>query len=101
MVDESTPAGFDFIEGFESGSDRVDLGRIDADVHAPGNQAFRFIGDAAFGGLGPESAGELRASYNGALERWEVEGDVDGDGAADLMIVFPDAEVLAAGDFIL
>jgi Ca2+-binding RTX toxin-like protein len=36
--------------------DRIDLSGIDADVYAPGNQAFRFIGTAPFSG----TPGELR-----------------------------------------
>jgi Ca2+-binding RTX toxin-like protein len=47
---------FDFAEG-----DRIDLGAIDADVYAAGNQAFTFIGDAAFSG----TPGEVRYYHAG------------------------------------
>jgi Ca2+-binding RTX toxin-like protein len=80
-VAESTGASFDHILDFESGADKIDLGAIDANGNAAdGNSAFNYIGDAAFTG----HAGELRAYLNGT--DWFVEGDVDGDGTADLVI---------------
>ena len=75
----------DLIGDFLAGTDRVDLGRIDADSHAAGNQAFRWIGPLPFTGAGPASAGELRA-WQDPGGSWFVEGDTDGDGDADLVI---------------
>jgi uncharacterized protein (TIGR03118 family) len=61
--------------------DRILLSSIDADTGSAGDQAFAFIGEAAFG----NTAGELRAEA--IAGGWLVEGDVDGDGAADLAIM--------------
>jgi Ca2+-binding RTX toxin-like protein len=100
-VAESTPDAPDTIQGFESGVDKVDLSRIDTDPAAPGDQAFRYIGASAFTGQGAASAGELRVAYNESLDLWEAQGDVDGDGDADLLIYFGGTETVAAGDFML
>lgn len=56
--------------------DRLDLSRLDADAGAGGDQAFAWIGDAGFSG----TAGELR--FAGGV----LEGDVTGDGVADLQL---------------
>jgi hypothetical protein len=74
------------------------LSTIDANANAAdGNSAFTFIGANAFGNV----AGELRAYQSGP--DWFVEGDVNGDGLADLLIqvTLPDATPLGAADFIL
>lgn len=73
---ESTPGASDRITGFESGQDRIDLSAIDADPASGGDQAFVWIGNGAFSG----TAGELRFAA-GALT-----ADLDGDGAADLLV---------------
>ena len=91
-VAESTAASTDSLVLGEG--DRIDLGVIDADSGTDGNQAFTFIGDAAFGNV----AGQLRASQSGNI--WIVEGDVDGDGVADLVINVTSADPIVAGDFI-
>ena len=76
--------------------DRIDLSFIDANGNdGDGNQAFDFIGDAAFANL----AGQLRAVQSGTI--WIVEADVNGDGTADLVINAVSADPLVAGDFIL
>jgi Ca2+-binding RTX toxin-like protein len=75
--------------------DRIDLSFIDADPASSGNQAFSFIGSAAFSG----TAGELRVEGNGTA--WHVGADQDGDGIADLVIDVTSAQPLVAGDFVL
>jgi Ca2+-binding RTX toxin-like protein len=90
----------DRILDFASGVDKIDLTRIDADQFAAGDQAFHWIGSAAFGAAGAASAGELRAyAFNGS---WYVEGDMDGNGSADLVIqlTIPAAPPVQ-GDFLL
>jgi len=98
-------AAADIIRGFEPRiPDRIDLSRIDADTTQAGNQAFSFIGAAAF-----TKAGQLHAIVEGSgftKVTW-VEGDTNGDGVADLVIKL-DAMVgvsplpdLAASNFIL
>jgi uncharacterized protein (TIGR01370 family) len=90
----------DRILDFVSGVDKIDLTRIDADLFAAGDQAFHWIGSNAFTGGGAASAGELRAwQFNGS---WYVEGDMDGNGSADLVIqlTIPVAPPVQ-GDFLL
>jgi len=91
---ESLPGQEDTILDFTS-RDRIDLSRIDADLAAPGDQAFAFIGAAAFSG----AAGELRYQAVGA--DLLVSADADGDGVADLAVKVRDLAQLAASDFIL
>jgi Ca2+-binding RTX toxin-like protein len=90
----------DRILDFASGVDKIDLTRIDADLFTAGDQAFHWIGSGAFGAAGAASAGELRAyAFNGS---WYVEGDMDGNGSADLVIqlTIPAAPPVQ-GDFLL
>jgi serralysin len=86
---------------FTPGTDRIDLTAIDADSLAAGDQAFHWIGTAAFSGTGAASAGELRlveTQYGGYIE-----GDVNGNGSADFVIEvwLQGPTPLGAGDFIL
>ena len=84
----------DAIADFE-GPDVIDLQEIDADTGSGGNQAFSFIGKDAFSG----TAGELRFELDGILTH--VQGDVDGNGKADLQITI-DAQIAGAvGDWVL
>ncbi len=77
--------------------DRIDLSTIDANSGVAGNQAFSFIGGAAFTGV----AGQLRVQASGTNQL--VYGDVNGDGVADFLIVVTPvgAVPLAGGDFQL
>ena len=78
---DSTAAARDSILDFAAG-DKLHLAGIDADGNAAnGDSKFAWIGDAAFGHI----AGQLRATA--ADGGWLVEGDIDGDGAADLVIL--------------
>ena len=94
---ESTSAATDEITGFTSGTDKLDLYLIDANSLAAGNQAFTWIGSNAFTGSGAASAGQLRAYQSGGS--WFVEGDTNGDGAADLVIELAGATPVASSDF--
>ncbi|MEA3054198.1 MAG: hypothetical protein QOG72_3101 [Sphingomonadales bacterium] len=97
---DSTSQLPDRILDFASGVDKIDLSRIDADLFTAGDQAFHWIGSGAFTAGGAASAGELRAwQFNGS---WYVEGDMDGNGSADLVIqlTIPVAPPLQA-DFLL
>jgi Ca2+-binding RTX toxin-like protein len=94
---ESTSIGRDGIQDFSIG-DRIDLNRIDANSLLDGDQAFTFIGTAAFG----NHAGELRyQSIGGTI--WLVQGDTNGDGVSDFefTLVVPDADPITASDFFL
>jgi Ca2+-binding RTX toxin-like protein len=70
--------------------DKIDLQGIDANSGVGGDQAFHFIGARGFHGV----AGELRYAHH------ILQGDVDGNGAADFEIHVNIAS-LAKGDFIL
>lgn len=74
--------------------DLIDLSQIDA-IASAGDDAFSFIGDAAFSG----TAGELRfyATDTGLM----IAGDTDGDGVADLFIAADGITDLTAADFVL
>lgn len=93
---DSRAGGRDTITDFALGQgDRVDLFLIDANASAAGNQAFSFIGGAAFSGI----AGHLHVeiSAGGRL----VSGDVNGDRVADFAILIDDPVALNASSFIL
>jgi Ca2+-binding RTX toxin-like protein len=93
----STPAAHDSITDFASG-DVIDLLRIDADVAASGDNAFAFIGTAAF----TSAAGQLRYE-NVSGNQWLLQGDTDGNGVADfeVLLTIADGHTLATGDFLL
>jgi Ca2+-binding RTX toxin-like protein len=96
---DSAPGSADRILDFIPGTDWIDLSRIDADSHAAGNQAFRWIGSNGFTGANAASAGELRAYQSGS--NWFVEGDTDGNGSADLVIEVTAPTPLTADNFLL
>jgi Ca2+-binding RTX toxin-like protein len=91
---ESTAASRDTI-AFGAG-DKIDLSLIDANASTAANDGFAFIGADAFS----HNAGELRAYQSDGI--WVVEGDVDGDGAADFVLAVNTAvPPIVATDFVL
>jgi len=83
---------FDF-NAFDA--DKIDVSAIDANSWTLEDDAFAFIGDNAFSG----TAGELRyvdSTYYGVLE-----GDLNGDGAADFGLGLLGVSALMTDDFIL
>lgn len=84
----------DFLADFTSGADRIDLSGIDAVTAWAGDDAFHFIGTAAFGHVAGELRWELIAGRS-----W-VMADIDGNGLADLQISTA-SQVLTVADFIL
>ena len=85
-------AGRDVIINFHHNQrDRIDLSGIGADTIQDNDQAFNYIGGTNFSSV----AGELRFS-DGVLQ-----GDVDGDGAADFEIALTGVTALVGRDFIL
>ena len=87
-------ANADRITDFASG-DIVDVSSWDANRNVAGNQAFTWIGTAAFSG----TAGELRNYFDG-VDTW-VQADRNGDTVADFEIRFDGSVSLAGSDFIL
>ena len=98
-VADSRPgqANRDFINGFERGIDRIDLSLIDANSGTGDNDAFTFIGSAAFSGV----AGQLRFFTFGGGNFNIVEADVNGDRVADMQIFVNLTNVMLESDFIL
>jgi serralysin len=92
---ESAVGNADKILDFTSGQDLIDLALIDANSTIAGDQAFTFKADGLFTG-----AGQLRvlSSGNGS---WFVEGDINGDGAADFQIEVFSPVVLTPTDFLM
>src|SRR6056297_233501 len=85
----------DVITDFQSGVDRIEISRIDADTTQRLKQDFNFIADAAFS----NSAGELRYEQTGTATI--LQADFDGDGAADFEIELTGTINLQPGDFLL
>lgn len=76
---DSDAAASDLIVDLED-DDLIDLSAIDANSLLPGNQAFTRVPD--FSG----AAGELRLRFDAGADQTFIEGDVDGDAVADLVI---------------
>ncbi len=83
------------ITDFAQGQDSIFLAKLQAVDGAATDQAFTWIGDAAFSG----QAGELHQRALGASTL--VEGDTNGDRVADIQIVLKGTLELQAGDFTL
>ena len=92
---DSARGAADRVTDFAAGTDRIDLSLIDANSGTSGNDAFSFIGAAAFSGV----AGQLRAFGSGSS--WTVEADVNGDGVADLAIAVTTNAPLTVTEFVL
>jgi serralysin len=90
----STLGGTDEILDFVSGTDKIDLSRLDANASAAGDQAFTFVNGAAFS----STAGEVR-TYSQDGDNY-LAGDTNGDGVADFIINLGSATV-ASTDLVL
>ncbi len=98
--DSNAAQGFDAVAQFETGLDRIDLAAIDANTGVAGDQAF------TLGALAAGQAGRLQITTTAGYTL--VEGDVNGDGVADIaFFVWSETGGLAApatlvaGDFVL
>lgn len=78
--------------------DRIDISAIDADRHRAGNQAFTFVGAAAFATGGTEAQLRFEAVSG---DHYIVQGDLNHDGVADFTFDVTSDAPLAASDFIL
>lgn len=91
----STPLVMDQIMDFQDGIDRIDLSGIDPNPVLSGNQAFSFIGNAAF-----TAAGQLHFYSNGTDTI--VEGNTDNNPATvEFAIKLIGVHNLTAVDFLL
>jgi len=83
----------DRLPDFVSGTDKIDLSAIDANIGTAGDDAFTFLGTGAF----THQPGELR--YEVLQGQVHIYGDVDGDGRIDLHIIAGGTQLVAA-DFV-
>jgi serralysin len=96
--DRATDSGLsaatrDVILDFMRGQDRIDLSGIDANAATGANEAFSYIGNAAFSTS--DATGQLR------LEGGILYGSTDADAAAEFSIEVVGATRLGAADFVL
>lgn len=93
----TTAATRDLIQDFTPGSDKIDLGAIDANGADAGDGTFSFqaASGAAFTGV----VGQLHFLTSGA--NTIVEGDINGDKIADFQIELTGLKALQAIDFVL
>jgi Ca2+-binding RTX toxin-like protein len=92
----TTRALADVITDFShAAGERIQLNLVDANTVAGGNQAFGWIGSGAFTGV----AGQLHYAQAGG--NTYVEGDTNGDGLADFVIMLTGTHGLVASDFVL
>lgn len=87
----------DIITDFQSGIDRIEISRIDADITRDYKQEFDFIGDTQFSG----TAGELRFEQFAGKDYTVLQADLDGDGQSDFEIELTGIMTLELGDFML
>ena len=92
MADSAVGTSRDIITAFSNlEGDRIDLAALDANSRLAGDQAFNFIGGAAFGRV----AGQMRFA-SGVLQL-----DTNGDARADMEIAVQGVSALLSTDFIL
>jgi Ca2+-binding RTX toxin-like protein len=98
IADSGPGAAHDTVVGFsQADGDRLHLQSIDANSTTVGDDAFSFIGNAAFTGV----AGQLRFFDSGAHTL--VQGDTDGNGVADFEVLLQGnaGHPLFVTDFVL
>jgi Ca2+-binding RTX toxin-like protein len=78
-------AGRDVINTFAHG-DKIDLSAIDARTNVAGDQAFTFIGAAAFSGVSGQLRFDMTNISATGVKAYTVYGDVNGDSVADLSL---------------
>mgnify|MGYP000048751620 CR=1 FL=1 len=85
----------DILTDFTSGQDLIDLSLIDADTSILGDQAFTFIGNAAFTGLG-----QLRVGVD-STGHAAIFANTTGSLTADFQVSLHNNAALTAVDFLL
>jgi Ca2+-binding RTX toxin-like protein len=78
-------AGRDVINTFAHG-DKIDLSAIDARTNVAGDQAFSFIGAAAFSGVSGQLRFDMTNISATGVKAYTVYGDVNGDSVADFSL---------------
>lgn len=94
---ESNNATQDRIMDFVRGADIVDVAAIDANPFVGGDQAFLFVGNAGFTGVG-----QIRYAYDAAIETTFIQGNTDGDFTSSELVIQLHGNIALAGtDFSL
>lgn len=92
---DSTPAGFDVVQDYVHGIDKIDVVGIDANTSKNGNQTFAFAGQNS--GVVANSVTWYESDGNTF-----VQADVNGNTAADVLIELAGTNLhLSASDFLL
>ncbi len=94
LSDSLPTSARDRITDFQLDVDVIDLSDLDARIGTSGNQAFAWIGGAAF-----TASGQLRYAYSG--NDTIISGNTDTDSAAEFQFVLSGRFALIAGDFVL
>lgn len=85
----------DYVMDFQHDGDTIDLSKIDANSNRAGDQAFKWVGYAAFTG----TAGEGRVYQAG--DNTVLALDFNGDAKADMKIMFDNHPVIGIYDLVL
>src|SRR6266704_558977 len=95
-----TSTSADVITDFVPGQDRIDLSTLDANAAtAAANEAFTFIGGAAFSTT--DATGQLRYEYDATTATGMLYGSTDANSAPEFAIKLIGVSSLAATDFVL
>jgi Ca2+-binding RTX toxin-like protein len=94
-ITDSTISANDIITDFLSGTDSIDLSLIDANVLTGNNEAFTFIGNAAFSTS--DATGQLRFD----VATHTLYGSVNADNSAEFAIELTGVNTMLATDFLL
>jgi len=93
------PGASDTIVDFSrSAGEKIALSRIDANGLTTANEAFRFVGTAAFGA---DATGQLRCAYDSSADVGVIQGSTDADAAPEFTIRVVGVSALSGGDFLL
>lgn len=92
----ATIATSDTIGDFVHLVDRIDVSAIDARANQTGNQAFTFIGTAAF-----SAAGQIRYVVSQQSQDTFIAFNTDNDATAEMVIRLDPMTALSAQDFVL
>jgi Ca2+-binding RTX toxin-like protein len=88
----------DLYMDFEHGADKFDLKLVDANEKKSGDQAFAFIGEAAFGSNKP---GQLHSVYDATKNVTRIELNTDTDASAEYVYHVDGRHSFVAPEFIL
>jgi len=97
LADTRTGTNADVIGDFAVGVDRIDVSAIDPNATLAGDQAYVFIGTAAYSKVAGQA--EIRFFQSGGITI--VAFDNDGNGTADMTIQLTGLHTLTAAEFIL